>query len=613
MTAQTPIDPVTGVLPRAAMTRRLDEELGRAARTTGRMSVFLFDVDFFKTVNDVYGHLRGDLVLRQLCEVVTAAVRETDVLFRYGGDEFVVLLPDTARADAVRLAVRVIEEVRNAQFSGEPVLHLSVSLGVASYPEDGADQATLLACADRRNYLAKHRGRGTAVADDVDTVADVDAGSSRLWERDTAVAATHDFLTRVQTTGRGALRLTGQPGAGYTRFLTEVDRLAGMRGFVVHSIGPGSDPPPVRPGIRLLLLADCDAAPRVAEVAAAAGAAEVLAVVYAAAAGASAPPPDIPELAAVELSPWSPATLRIWLRSALRGEPSRTLVSWIARQSGGLPATAAAELDRLRQRQGVVPVGTGGWTIDPAVLRRSRRQVRLPAAMTRLIGRERELRQIAGLVRENRLVTLVGSGGIGKTRLSLAAAAAVADQFDDGVAFVPLDTCTDEDLVIAAIALALRVDEVPGEDLLETLLGHLAEASVLLLLDNFEQALSAAPLIGEMLSAVATLQVLITSREPSTCTANRSTRCPRCRSRTCPPCRRGTPVCCRRGLIRRRWLCSSNGRGTPRSTSCCPPRRCPWSWPCAGGSTGCRWRSSWPRRRSTGWTRPRCWNTSTGT
>ncbi len=515
MATQTSIDPVTGVLPRAAMTRSLDEAIGRAERTGGSMSVFLFDVDFFKTVNDVYGHLRGDLVLRQLCDVVTAAVPATDILFRYGGDEFVLVLPDTGRTEAVRLAVRVVEQVKNAQFPGEPVLHLSVSLGVASYPEDGNDQATLLACADRRNYLAKHRGRGAAVADDVDTAAD--AGSSRLWERDTAVAATHDFLTRVQAAGCGALRLTGQPGAGYTRFLAEVDRLAGMRGFEVRTVGPEPEPEPepVRAGARVLLIADCDAAPHVADaVARAAGAAPaVLAVVYAAA-GGSAPPPDVPELAMVELSPWSPATLRIWLRSALRGEPSRTLVSWIARQSGGLPATAAAELDRLRQRHGVVPVGAGGWTVDPAVLRRSRRQVRLPAAMTRLIGRERELREIAGLVRESRLVTLVGAGGIGKTRLSLAAAAAMADQFDDGVVFVPLDTCTNEDLVIAAIALALRVDEVPGEDLLETLLGHLAEASVLLLLDNFEQALSAAPLIGEMLSAVATLQVLATSREP---------------------------------------------------------------------------------------------------
>jgi diguanylate cyclase (GGDEF)-like protein len=517
VTVHTSIDPVTGVLPRAAMTQRLDEAIGHAERTGASMSVFLFDVDFFKTVNDVYGHLRGDLVLRQLCDVVTAAVPETDVLFRYGGDEFVLLLPETGRAGAVQLAVRVIDQVKNAQFPGEPVLHLSVSLGVASFPEDGGDQATLLACADRRNYLAKHRGRGAAVADDVDTTADADAGSSRLWERDTAVAATHDFLTRVQAAGSGALRLTGQPGAGYTRFLTEVDRLAGMRGFAVHAVGPDPDPDPipVRPGTPILLVADCDAAPRVAQaVADLAGAApEVLAVVYATTAGKPAPPPDLPELAVVELSPWSPATLGIWLRSVLRGEPSRTLVSWIARQSGGLPATAAAELDRLRQRHSLVPVGTGGWTVDPAVLRRSRRQVRLPAAMTRLIGREAELRELAGLVRENRLVTLVGAGGIGKTRLSLAAAAAVAEQFDDGVVFVPLDTCTNEDLVIAAIALALRVDEVPGEDLLETLLGHLGEASILLLLDNFEQALSAAPLIGEMLSAVATLQVLATSRE----------------------------------------------------------------------------------------------------
>src|SRR3954467_14466280 len=121
-------DGVTGAYPRALLQPRIEEELARAARTGGTLALFLFDVDFFKTVNDAYGHLRGDEVLRQLAERVKAVVRPGDALFRYGGDEFVLLLPDTGRDDAVRLALRLTDGIRDRPFPGDPPLHLSISL-----------------------------------------------------------------------------------------------------------------------------------------------------------------------------------------------------------------------------------------------------------------------------------------------------------------------------------------------------------------------------------------------------------------------------------------------------------------------------------------------------
>ncbi|GII21850.1 diguanylate cyclase [Planosporangium mesophilum] len=513
--AQPVTDPVTGAYPRALLQPRLDEELARADRVGGSCSVFLFDVDFFKTVNDAYGHLRGDEVLRQLSERVKAVVRGGDALFRYGGDEFVLVLPGTDRAEAIGLALRLTEEIRATDFAGQPPLHLSISLGVATYPEDADDTVSLISCADRRNYLAKRRGRGGAVADDADT--DTGTAISRLWERDAPMAAAQEFLTRLLTARRGALRVTGEPGAGYTRFLSEVATVARLRGFAVVPVSPGGDArPDAAEGAPVLLVSDLGddqrAAEAVGRLLAGEDPPESLGLVYA---STDAEPASVglPLLAGAELAPWSPAALRIFLRHRLQGEPTRTLVNWLAGHSGGLPARAVGELERLRARGGLVATASGGWTLSPSMLGRPRRRGRLPVPMTKLVGRQRERIRVAELLAGGRLVTLVGPGGIGKTRLSLAVAGDVAESYDDGAVFVSLAETTRADLVVAAIARALEVAEAPGQPLLDSVTEHLAEARLLLLLDNFEQVMEAAGVVSELLAAAPGVTVLVTSRQ----------------------------------------------------------------------------------------------------
>jgi len=533
------IDPVTGAFSRASLLPRLQAELSRVGRAGGSCSLFLFDVDFFKTVNDVYGHLRGDEVLRQMAERVQHTVRAHDALFRFGGDEFVVLLPDTEHADAVQLALRLIDQMKESEFPGDPPLRLSISLGVATYPEDGTDSTALIASADRRNYAAKRRGRAGVVADDGgDAVERDDAGGSRMWQRDTAVAAVHDFLTRLTSEGTGALRVKGQPGVGHTRFLEEVSRLATMRGLAVVEIGADSEAddrarhergggyqrgsvplPDPRPGQGVLLVADLDAGPKVtptlARWAEEGALPQPLGLAYAATDLAAGPTPGgLPVLQTAELSPWSPATLRIWLRAALRGEPSRTLTNWFSKQTGGLPAAAVRELERLRVRNGLTPTDNGGWTLSPVLLGRPRRQVRLPAQLTALLGREEETRHVTRLLTQTRLVTLVGPGGVGKTRLSMALARSLADDYDDGVVFVPLADTDAAEQVVVAIAQALGVGDVPDSSPLECVIDHLAEASLLLVLDNLEHVLDAGPMIGQLLAAAPSISVIVTSREP---------------------------------------------------------------------------------------------------
>jgi len=139
----------------------------------------------------------------------------------------------------------------------------------------------------------------------------------------------------------------------------------------------------------------------------------------------------------------------------------------------------------------------------------------LPVQPTPFIGKEAEVQALREMLLEPqpRLVTLTGPGGTGKTRLGLQVAAAVLDRFVDGVFFVALAPINDSGLVAAAIAQALGVVESWGGSVLDSLNSYLHEKELLLLLDNFEQAISVAPLIGELLSASPKLKVLVTSRE----------------------------------------------------------------------------------------------------
>ena len=138
----------------------------------------------------------------------------------------------------------------------------------------------------------------------------------------------------------------------------------------------------------------------------------------------------------------------------------------------------------------------------------------LPRQLTSFIGRERELQDLKALLERSRLLTLTGPGGSGKTRLGLQLAAEVAGGFPDGVSFVALAPVGNPDLVLSSIAQGIGLRDVGDRPLLDRLRSHLENARVLLLLDNFEHLIAAAPVVAHILQATVALRIVVTSRAP---------------------------------------------------------------------------------------------------
>lgn len=157
-------DELTGVYNMRGFAIITDRLFNQAARYNRPVSVLMFDSDNLKAVNDRYGHPAGNQLLRFLAKCIETELRHTDVLARYGGDEFVALLPEAPADRALEVAQRIIRAVASAplEFEGNRI-ESSVSVGLASYPEDGRSIDAIQGRADRAMYLAKEQGRNRVV------------------------------------------------------------------------------------------------------------------------------------------------------------------------------------------------------------------------------------------------------------------------------------------------------------------------------------------------------------------------------------------------------------------------------------------------------------------
>jgi len=153
-------DGLTKAFAKRHMMERLGEEFERSARHNFNISFVMIDIDYFKNYNDTYGHLVGDVVLKEIVMLIKKSTREVDLIGRFGGEEFCIILPETKKEEALLVSERIREIVEKHKFKAyDEMTDVSVSIGIATYPQDCKTAEDLIENSDKALYMAKSRGR----------------------------------------------------------------------------------------------------------------------------------------------------------------------------------------------------------------------------------------------------------------------------------------------------------------------------------------------------------------------------------------------------------------------------------------------------------------------
>jgi diguanylate cyclase (GGDEF)-like protein len=561
-------DTLTGALDRGSFTSLLHQAIARAQEHKAALTLAIIDVDHFKSINDAFGHARGDQILREITLRMQRTLRSGDKLFRYGGDEFVLILQDANLDQAQALIERLIHAVRDQKFEGSPPVSMTLSIGAASIEETGSNLEALLARADARLYLSKRQGRNQLQTRDREeiTVSTAFPGEEqhggRMLEREAALADIRQFLESLPARKRARLRIGGPLGSGRSRAVIEAGRYAALMGYTILSLQGRAGyamrmhaailearssgtlwselPHPLRGPARLVdelaaLLVARDSAGLILLIDGAdqidkstlgllhaiiSSSAIVQVGVIACADGALAHLLDCGVDGETILSPLDPASVRPWLRCMLKWDAPAEFIEDFHALCGGLPGAMRGTLRRMRELNLLAP-GVEDWAIQPGwksalggkgadIGPKARGWL---AVGDELVGREQELAVIKQRLKVGGLLTLVAPGGMGKTHLALQAAAEVADEFADGAHLVQLAGIESSELMLPAILQAIDLRLQGGIAPRHLLLKRTSKASMLLILDSFDAMLHDLSLVEDLVQASPNLRILVTSRE----------------------------------------------------------------------------------------------------
>ncbi len=212
------LDDLSGLYNRRYLNIKGPEYLQKACQESKPLSILLLDLDHFKNVNDTYGHSMGDSVLAQFASFLEEIIRQDDSVFRYGGDEFVCLLPEIDFEQASRISQRFIEQCRSREFAQ---IRLTMSIGIASCPEDGTEWSTIFNTADKNLYSAKRHGR-----DRIGIRALLEKSliipAVELIGRSSELSMLEDIVKSVLSFRGEAVCISGETGVGKTRLFQEI-------------------------------------------------------------------------------------------------------------------------------------------------------------------------------------------------------------------------------------------------------------------------------------------------------------------------------------------------------------------------------------------------------
>jgi len=212
------IDDLTSLYNRRYLHKEINKRIEDSEKRDLTFSIVLIDLDYFKNVNDTYGHTRGDSVIKEFAVFLKDLLRKDDIVIRYGGDEFICVLPKTNYRHAEMISERIIEQCRAEEFAQ---IRLTLSIGISSFPENGKDWETLFELADRNLYCAKRHGRDRVGFFEKES-KELIIPSKEIVGRNTEISNIKKFIRVILNEKEGAACISGEIGIGKTRLVREI-------------------------------------------------------------------------------------------------------------------------------------------------------------------------------------------------------------------------------------------------------------------------------------------------------------------------------------------------------------------------------------------------------
>ncbi len=559
---QAQFDALTGVLSRPSGEDFLQATLQE--RSAAPVAVLFLDVDHFKSINDAFGHAVGDEALKFVARTLKEIVGKKGEVVRYGGDEFLVVLPYTNRESARSIAAEILQAFRERVVSRSYPLHLRLSIGVAVAPGDAGNVEDLLQIADNRHYFAKNGGGHRVVATDHFSTADRITVPRRPVGQREQLAQLYHHMTEMLNYDSGIIRIHSMQYGGASSFIEQAQAIANLQNYVVlaaeatpalhlryfgvldralENVLAADDyrPPETAEDVCSLLDRLVESAPSYKGVMLLLANAEWLdkasaeiiqrllsnsrrykrfALIY-----SSTTKPQVsfraPFFAHLTLPPLDLHEVEAWLRHALRWEAPHECVRWIWEYTEGLPDLISPTLKALVQEGFLQPSPNGQWQWFPPQNWDSYGVQLQPPAPPRvgvandlppLIGRNRDLHALRQAIRQHSLVTVTGTSGVGKTRLLQQLVLESEDEFGDGLYFVSLERTVFRRLPLL-LAQTFHLTLHPDREPLEQVIAYLKRHRVMLVLDGLAEVDSAASVVGALLSAAPQNRIVVSSRQ----------------------------------------------------------------------------------------------------